>query len=151
MLDVNKVIADTTAHLNYLKTVLKVYKNVNEALSTFDGKQVSKRFATAIEKMLGEQFTVYYDKNSYYTYIYIWGEDISYNNRISFNFDDGDTPFNLAVWSPGRVESCQKAIEVTSTALLNVHAVVVNYNKAEQDFNKAKEAMAGLSYSNAQL
>ena len=69
---------------------------VLEALKKFEGKKITKRFATAVEKKLGEGYSVFYKAEDGYRYsISIWGRDIEYKSR--WTFDLGHKPWNKSV------------------------------------------------------
>lgn len=71
---------------------------VLETLKKFEGKKITKRFATAVEKALPHGYTVSYRAEKGYRFtIYVWGgphdgNKIPYDKRYSF--DLGVAPWN---------------------------------------------------------
>lgn len=59
---------------------------VLEALKKFEGKKVTKRFATAVEKKLGEGYNVSYKRDDGYRFeISVWGKEIPFAKRYTFD------------------------------------------------------------------
>jgi len=55
---------------------------ISTVLEKFEGKPISKRMATAVEKVLPLN-TVYWDKTDYHANITIWGNEIHYDKRLT--------------------------------------------------------------------
>jgi hypothetical protein len=72
---ITKRIQDNQIRLDLIKTIAPV-------IAYYDGKKITKRIATKLEKKLNK-FTVYFSKD-YGTYkLIIWGNGIDYNNRFT--------------------------------------------------------------------
>jgi hypothetical protein len=71
---------------------LGVMNQICEALKPFNGKEVTKRLATTVEKRLGENYAVFYDSKSYgWHELSVWARTgldadyVPYKDRISAN------------------------------------------------------------------
>jgi hypothetical protein len=60
----------------------KIFCAVRKAVAPFDGKPITKRIATAVEKALPE-YTVYYERQYGMFHVIIWGNGIEYGDRLS--------------------------------------------------------------------
>jgi hypothetical protein len=61
----------------------EIVNKIQETLKPFEGKQITKRLGTAIEKLYPESHVVYSTQYGMYQ-IYIWGNGIDYDKRLSF-------------------------------------------------------------------
>lgn len=70
---------------------------VAAVLKRFNGKTVTKRMATAVEKAF-PTYTVFYDTSIGMRHIYVWGNEIAYDNRKSFllSYESHSQVFSLS-------------------------------------------------------
>lgn len=68
---------------------IKVMSAARTAFAKFDGKEVSKRFETAL-KTACPGYTIHLEKGSHLINhrLYVWGNGIEYNNRASITIDN---------------------------------------------------------------
>ena len=127
---------------------IALFNNVRQSLMNFDGKQINKRMATAVEKKLSIH-KVRYDTNYNMFHIEIW-IDGNYNNHKRFllghrdyqtgsapiftleNFDDHNACMGSA--AEKRILQCMETLEQID----KLNPIIDNYIKA-------KEAYANLS------
>lgn len=73
----------------------EIADKVLEVLKPFDGKTISKRMASAVQKALPE-YTIYYKSDYGMFHINVWGNGISYNEMLSFLIGyETNTTFNF--------------------------------------------------------
>lgn len=70
---------DATVAINAHKH--RVMVAMLDALRPFEGKQITKRLATAVQKALPE-YTVYYDAEYSWIKLKIWGNGLEYNSNV---------------------------------------------------------------------
>ena len=79
---ISKVREAVTTHLDELKRQLEVTNAALEVIKTFEGKQITKRIGTAVQKALPD-FTVYYGKPYGWYEVKIWGNGIEFGSGVS--------------------------------------------------------------------
>jgi hypothetical protein len=81
--------------IKYYVTSNTVLDAIEPILKTFDGKPITKRIATAIEKAYPD-YKVYFSKSYSWFELSIWGKDTHFENRMDLNlgyFNTGDFSF----------------------------------------------------------
>ena len=147
------IIADITAEQERHLRVMTIITAIEPVLKTFDGKKMSKRIETAIQKVLPDN-TVFFGKSYSWYVLTFLGNGIEYEDRIEFNlgyFSSGDifdykwfTEQNVGVYSnKKRYEELVDVIANHSTELVNR---VLDYNQLQEDIQELKDKTKDLPY-----
>ena len=137
-----------------------VFEVIKDTFKKFDGKQVNKRLATALEKELantGERYVVSYQKNTWYEF-YIWNNDdtksLCYRNKLLVMF--GEDQLNEGKLDSGKVikkltwlDSPDSSLEEVKRDLdlINNTNIVEEYNIAVETIRDIENTLTALRTS----
>ena len=137
-----------------------VFEVIKDTFKKFDGKQVNKRLATALEKELantGQRYVVSYQKNTWYEF-YIWNNDdtkpLCYRNKVLVMF--GEDQLNEGKLDSGKVikkltwlDSPDSSLEEVKRDLdlINNTNIVEEYNTAVETIKDIENKLTALRTS----
>lgn len=129
---------------------LEIYNVVLEVLKPFDGKQISKRIATAIQKALPKNTVYYSAKEHSWVEVSIWGNDLPYDNAVRINLGYGaELVLEKVIESNLRYGLHAQRIENIAALRDTVPARVAKYNAAVEAYDKALLEMKDLGAGHA--
>jgi hypothetical protein len=126
-----------------MKMKADFFKFLSAELQKCDGKKVTKRVVTNLEKLIKDTYTISFyrhtDKWTNTVKISAWAKSMSYEERFTFElsndelFDYLEFKKKQDYWFTG----VQETIKRTEKILKNVHKIVERYNKAVKKYNDA--------------
>jgi hypothetical protein len=135
-IDPKAALAELDATVKRYTEQLAIYNAALEVMQSFEGKQITKRIATALEKKLPGKVIHYSTEYSWYA-ISIWGDGVAYDNAIRLNLgylSAGNT-LDLA-----KVKEHNLCYGLHSERLVNIAAIRDSVPARLAKINKAIEA-----------
>ena len=145
--------AKTQKHIADSRAKADIHDVVCAVLKTFDGKDINKRIATAVQKKLGKDYSVYWSTEYSWYALSVWNQaKVPYSDRYSINVGylaDGKT-FNYDHWFSKHAASygmntLRERADKSEAALRMLDQKVAAYNAAMEAADQAYANMEGLA------
>jgi hypothetical protein len=150
------------AGLTSMRHKVTTIKAILVALQPFEGRQINKRLATAVQKALPNH-SVHWS-TEYGTKLYVWGAGLAYDDRISLSVQDPEGLYRHASMvrpydesapyserlSPGAAWPYlryEEEIPKWEALLPNLGELVSNFNTARETLNRSVAAFAPAGYA----